>query len=246
MIGRFFLTPVLDLAAGLDRQLVGNDRRGRAAVVILLSAVVTWFVYVPIHELLHAWGCMATGGTVTELRIDGKYGGAFLAEVFPYVRSGSEYAGRLTGWDTGGSDFVYLATDFAPFVLSVLIGVPLLKLAGRRRGAVVFGVGLVVGLAPLTNLPGDFYEMGSVVVTRVGMLSGGLDEPTAVAMRSDDVFRLLGELAEGEGALGGVGVVTVGTVMVLSAVLAVVFAWGTYWLGAGVSRILSGKVRTVA
>lgn len=240
MIKRFFLMPILDLAAGLEKQLLGNDRRGVTAAAILLSAVVTWFVYVPIHELLHAAGCVVTGGTVTELQIDGKYGGALLAEVFPFVTSGSDYAGRLTGWDTGGSDFVYLMTDFAPFILSVLIGVPLLKLAGRRRSSVIFGMSLVVGLAPLTNLTGDYYEMGSVVVTRVGMMLGSFDAAVGEALRSDDVFRFVEEWWDGKGALEGVGGMAVGIVLVLSAVLAIVLAWGTYWMGVGVSQVVLG------
>ena len=42
----------------------------------LLSMVVAWFIYAPIHELLHVLGCVATGGTVSELEIQPIYGGA--------------------------------------------------------------------------------------------------------------------------------------------------------------------------
>ena len=42
---------------------------------------MSWYVYVPIHELLHALGCAATGGTVTTLEVQTQYGGAILALV---------------------------------------------------------------------------------------------------------------------------------------------------------------------
>ena len=58
---------------------------------------------------------------------------------------GGDHAGRLSGFDTGGSDLVYLAADCAPYLLTVLVGVPLLVLAGRRRRPLLLGVGAVLG-----------------------------------------------------------------------------------------------------
>ena len=53
---------------------------------LAVSLVVSWYVYVPIHELLHALGCMATGGTVTTLEVQTQYGGAVLARLFPWSK----------------------------------------------------------------------------------------------------------------------------------------------------------------
>src|SRR5262249_31229017 len=52
--------------------------------------------------------------------------------IFPFVSIGSEYAGQLTGFDTHGSDFTYLVTDAAPFTLTVLLGIPLLRSAAAE------------------------------------------------------------------------------------------------------------------
>jgi hypothetical protein len=79
-------------------------------VVIASSLLLSWWVYVPIHELAHAWGCLLAGGEVTRLEIDWIYGASLLARVFPYVTVGSEYAGRLSGFDNRGSDLTYLVT----------------------------------------------------------------------------------------------------------------------------------------
>jgi hypothetical protein len=129
-------------------------------------------------------GCTATGGSVTTLEIQTQFGGAILAEVFPFVRAGGEYAGRLSGFDTHGSDLVYLATDALPYALSLLIGVPLLRACGRASRPLLFGPAVVLGLAPFYNLPGDYYEMGSILVTRI---LGEAWHP----LRSDDIFVVL-------------------------------------------------------
>ena len=182
-----------DLAAGLERLLLHSPRRGRAIGLALVAAAVTWFVYVPIHELLHAAGCWVTGGTVTELQIAPHYGGALLARVFPFVVCGGEYAGRLSGFDTAGSDLVYLATDFAPFVLTIFIGVPMLRVCMGKRRPVLFGAALVLGLAPLYNLFGDYYEMGSIITTRVAAVATSASAGAAefADLRGDDVFKLV-------------------------------------------------------
>ena len=71
-----------------------RDRRPAEIVVLLSSLVVAWWLYVPVHELAHAWGCLSTGGAVTRLEISRIYGAGLLARIFPYVTVGSEYAGR--------------------------------------------------------------------------------------------------------------------------------------------------------
>jgi hypothetical protein len=234
---------VYDLASALERLLLDTPRRGRAIALALLAAVVTWFVYVPIHELLHAAGCWVTGGTVTELQIAPQYGGGLLARVFPFVVSGGEYAGRLSGFDTGGSDLVYLSTDFAPFVLTVLVGVPILRICTRSHRPVLFGPALVVGMAPLYNLFGDYYEMGSIITTRAA--AGAAQGPPAAeggafaALRSDDVFKLIEQVWTQPEQLGLPVSVPVALVLVgVAFVIGILLALATYALGSGFARIL--------
>jgi len=160
---------------------------------VLLSTLASWIVYVPLHELLHAFGCVASGGEVRELEIQPLYGGVLLSKVFPFVRAGGDYAGRLTGFDTRGSDLIYLATDLAPFLLTVVAAFPLLQMARSRRSAVLLGPGLVLAAAPLTSLTGDLYEMGSIVVSAaLGRLSWDVAGSLQL-LRHDDLFVLLGE-----------------------------------------------------
>src|SRR5512134_5555 len=115
------MQPVRDYLAALDAMHPSPVRRWLLVVAAFAAA---WFVYVPIHELMHAYGCIAAGGAVTRLEIAPEYGGALLARLFPFVASGSSYAGQLTGFDTRGSDAIYLATVLAPYLLTIFIGVP--------------------------------------------------------------------------------------------------------------------------
>ncbi|MEP7013148.1 MAG: hypothetical protein ABJC13_22745 [Acidobacteriota bacterium] len=182
------IRPALDAFRGLDRLLDG----GMAALVrIFLGLTLGWFLYVPIHELLHAGACQLAGGHVDRLEIDGMYGGALLAKVFPFVVSGSEYAGRLSGFDTGGSDLVYLATDFGPFLLTLFPGVWLMRDAVEKRRAFLFGLSLPLALAPFLSLTGDAYEIGSILTTRLGPWS---DAATSVLLRGDDAIKKFEEL----------------------------------------------------
>jgi hypothetical protein len=209
---------------------------------LAVSLVVSWYVYVPIHELLHALGCMATGGTVTTLEVQTQYGGAVLARLFPFVVAGGEYAGRLSDFDTHGSDLVYLATDALPYALSIA-GVPLIRIAARRSRPGLLGPGFVLGLAPFYNLPGDYFEMGSIVVTG---LSGRLGVELS-GLRSDDVFRLVGQIFNDPGALGlldqgagGALAIPLAAVAV-SLIVALVFAYATWWLGERLARLVSRR-----
>ncbi len=160
-----FLLPLRDLLAGLDAVLAGSAVR---LAWVFAGTLAGWWLYVPIHELLHAAGCFLTGGAVTRLEIAPLYGGAILARVLPFVASGGEYAGRLSGFDTRGSDFSYLATDFAPFLLTLFPGVWALRRAARAGRPVLFGLALPLGFAPFLSLTGDAYEIGSILVTRLG------------------------------------------------------------------------------
>jgi len=266
----FFRQPIYDVVACLEPIVtVGNP--ARALVPLFLSLVGCWVVYVPIHELLHALGCVVTGGEITRLEIRWYYGGSLLAKVLPWVVSESDYAGRLSGFRTFGSDLIYLATDFGPFVLSVIIGVPLLKLCARRHRPILFPIAVVVGLAPFYNLPGDYYEMASIITTRASTPLARLSHPNAATempvdregpcpeiegsptagfrcLRSDDIFRLLGQLCTEPSKLGlhGAGEIALAVLIILvSLALALLLAFATYALGHYFStRILFRSRRT--
>ena len=230
----FFRQPIDDVVACLER-LVDVSRPGLMMFGLLLVGAVTWIIYVPIHELLHVAGCVVTGGTVSELELSPLYGAAMLQQIFPFIVVGGEYAGRVTGFDTKGSDWIYLATDIGPFLLSIVLGVPLLKLAGRKRRPILFPIAVVVGLAPFYNIPGDYYEMGSIVTTRaVTELQGGGTPPAFEKLRADDIFKLLGDLVTQPGELGVTGTKAFAfatLIIIVSFAIDVLLAFGTYWLG---------------
>jgi hypothetical protein len=210
---RPFVLPFADVVRGLDRCL---DRGARSLIVIALGLLAGWWIYVPLHELLHAAACLAAGGGVTRLEIDRLYGGAILSRLFPFVVPASEYAGRLSGFDTRGSDWIYLATDLGPFVLTLFPGVWALRRAAAARNALLFGAALPFALAPFLSLTGDAYEIGSIVVTRLPPWSGSM-------LRGDDLLKKLEELARIPGAPWGGAL--------LAALLGVLWAFLTYALG---------------
>lgn len=228
------------LSAPIDDYLAGVERLRGAPVapviaVLLAGVGASWWVYVPVHELLHAYGCLWSGGEVTRLEIDAVYGAAWLQPFFPFVAVGSDYAGQLTGFDTGGSDAVYLVTVLAPFVLTVFPGVPLLRAAARRRtpfaAAATLGAAVPLAFAPAISLPGDFYEAGSILVTRlVALVSPGFDVDR---WRSDDVFLLVASLPGGVGGSDWIGIPA-------SFVLGCALALATYAAGRALDRRLFG------
>ncbi len=224
---RIVARPLRDWLDALEACVRGG---GRASIgILLVSVLAAWWLYVPLHELGHAWGCLLAGGRVTRLEIAEIYGAAWLARVFPYVTVGSEYAGRLSGFDTRGSDLIYLATDALPFVLTVFVGVPLLRAVPRVLGwrrSVMLGAALPMAFAPFVSLPGDYYEMGSILVSRmVAVLVPGF---AVDRWRSDDLVKLVGALAPDARIADAAGVAA-------SLLLGAALAWGTYWAGVLVS-----------
>lgn len=218
----FFLSPFVDALRGLDSVLAGSLKRLVAAGFGLLAG---WWVYVPIHELLHAAGCAATGGEVHRLEIAPMYGGDLLARWLPFVSAGGEYAGRLSGFETHGSDLTYLATDIAPFLLTLFPGVWLLRRAARAERAWLFGAALPLALAPLVSLTGDAYEIGSIVVTRLGPWRAATD------LRGDDLFVLIRGALSDSSARTWLG-------LALAQSLGLIWALATCGLGAWIATRL--------
>lgn len=222
-LARKLLLPGTDVLHGLDRCL---DRGTTGLVLALAGLAVGWWIYVPLHELLHAAACLLAGGEVTRLEIDALYGGALLSRIFPFVAPASEYAGRLSGFDTHGSDLVYLATDLGPFVLTLFPGVWGLRRAAAGRNALLFGASLPFALAPFLSLTGDAYEIGSILTTRLPPWEiPSLRE----LLRGDDLLKKVEELrALKDAPWGGA---------LLSALLGGAWAFGTWWLGDAVARL---------
>ncbi len=220
-----FLVPFTDVLHGLDRCLA---RGARGLLFVALGLVAGWWIYVPTHELLHAAACLVAGGEVTRLEINGLYGGALLSRIFPFVVPASEYAGRLSGFDTRGSDGIYLATDLGPFLLTLLPGVWALRRAAAAGNGLLFGAALPFALAPFLSLTGDAYEIGSILVTQIPPWT----EPAMSGLlRGDDLFKKMGELAGKAGApFGGA---------LLAALLGALWAFLTYALGDLVARALT-------
>lgn len=181
--------PFTDVMRGLERCLRVSPLESKPAwgafLLIFLGLAIGWWLYVPIHELLHVAGCLITGGTVEELEVGRIYGGDLLAAMFDFVTPGGEYAGRLSGFDDGGSDFVYLVTVFMPYLLTIFPGVWLLLRASEQRRAFVYGFALPIALAPFISLIGDAYELGSIVVSQVPPWN---EPAVAEALRGDDVM----------------------------------------------------------
>jgi amino acid transporter len=220
---RKLLLPFLDALHGLDRCL---DRGWTGLALAGCGLLAGWWVYVPLHELLHAAACRLAGGEVTRLEIDAAYGGALLARVFPFVVPASDYAGRLSGFDTGGSDLVYLATDLGPFLLTLFPGVWGLRRAAAARNGLLFGALLPFALAPFLSLTGDAYEIGSILVTN---LPPWEDPAAREALRGDDLFARAGEISgRADAPWGG---------FLLAAFLGVLWAFLTYGLGAAAARL---------
>ena len=235
---RTLLFPVIEVSRALFRPLAERQDYGfvRNFVPLVLVVAATWWVTVPVHELLHAAGCVLCGGSVETLNIQAVYGGGLLEKLFPFVRSGGDYAGQLVGFDTGGSDVCYFVTSVFPFVLTVFFGVPLLVLASRKGSTLLHGVGFVQAVLPVVALPGDFYELGSIVVTRLMGLSSG--SAGARIVRGDDFFLVLDEYAR---AAPSAGLPSFPLPVLASAVLGVVFCFVVLDLSLLAAAVFRGR-----
>jgi len=239
----FLFSPYLyawkDFTEGLEVliQRPGYVSFAKNWIISFLGILACWAIYVPIHELLHVAGCLASGGEVYELNMSSIYGASLWKKIFPFVRVSNEYAGRLTGFSTKGSDVIYFITVFAPFTVTVLFGVALLHLATKKKSAFLFGVSLVIAGAPFISLTGDYLEMGGIIVTRVlHDVAGLIDVMTfhdLYKFRSDDLFRLISEMKQNPLAFGidGVwGLLRAVSLTLAAQVTGVILAGWTYYL----------------
>jgi hypothetical protein len=233
----FLISPLRDYVAALDACLT----KGSTAYIgiIVLSCAVSWWLYVPVHELLHAFGCIAAGGKVSRLDISGIYGASLLKHVFPFVSVGSEYSGRLAGFDTGGKDYVYFLTDFSPYLLTIFLGIPLLKSVPSLNASPLvktfrLGVAMPLAYAPFISLTGDYYEMGSLFVSRA---ASRFFMTCPERWRSDDLVKLVRELffSQSPTSIPDLAVVTA------SFFLGIALIFATYWMGTVWAHILMKK-----
>ncbi len=199
---RTLLLPWIEIAKAIFRPLVAREQASvlRVFSPLILTVVVTWFITVPVHELLHVVGCLITGGQVTEVTIQPIYGGTLLSRLFDFVVAGGDYAGQVRGFDTRGSDFCYIVMDCFPFLLTIFFGVSLLELAAHTGNSIWHGVGIVQTLLPVASITGDYYEMGSITLTRI--LGYRPDSIEAGLYRGDDLFRVISSVWESEGPGG--------------------------------------------
>jgi hypothetical protein len=211
-------------------------------VIIFSCLLISWWIYVPIHELFHAFGCLIGGGEVSRLDIAPLYGAAFLKGLFPFVSVGSEYAGQLKGFDTFGSDSTYLLTDLFPYILTITLGVPLLKSACSRTASshlnsVKFGIAIPLAYAPFIAVTGDFYEMGSIIISRLSAWVFPGFKP--FYWRSDDLLKLSRQLFFS----GHVPYIQDVIGLSASLLLAIVLIFSTYWAGVFWSRLLLIRIK---
>jgi hypothetical protein len=195
-IGSEFLLPFHDYFTGLTAAV--SEKKFASLSTIVIAFIAGWWMYVPIHELFHAFGCLLGGGEVTSLELSSIYGAALLHKVFPFITVGSEYAGRLADFETHDNDLIYLLTVFFPYLLTIFIGIPLLRYVGHRaktsyQSCIWFGLSLPIAYAPFISVTGDYYEMASIIVT--GLASFLLPDFRVERWRSDDFIKLMDELA---------------------------------------------------
>jgi hypothetical protein len=235
-MGKFFFQPIYDYVAAL--RLLNPVWSG--LLVGSIGLFIGWWIYVPVHELLHAWGCIVSGGEVTELQMSSEYGAVFLQGWFPFIVVGSDYAGQLTGFDTKGSDWIYAFTVFAPFLITIIPGVPLYQRVVHRSNpgliaCFFFGMLLPVAYAPFVSAFGDFYELGSIAASNL-YGTWGID---GSHWRSDDLFLLISDLGSDTAPVRAVDIsgITIGFVLGVMAALA------TYGLGTLLGKPLLRKSR---
>jgi hypothetical protein len=222
----FFTLPFRDVLRGLDAVLAAGPK---AFLRMMVGLGLGWWLYVPLHEILHAAGCWLAGGRVERLEVAPLYFGSLLAYLFPWVEAGGDYAGRLAAFETGGSDFVYLVTVLAPYILTLFPGVPWFYRAIRRARPFSFGASLPMALAPFLAVTGDAYEASAILITRLPPWTAG---SVAQRIRGEDLFLRWYDLAQGASLPTWTGF----AVTTLTALLA---AWAVYALASRLAMALT-------
>ena len=230
--------PLNDFLSAMEHSLRESPRLNTG--VIFLCLLLSWWVYVPVHELLHALGCVISGGRVTRLDLSPVYGADFLRNFFPFISSGSEYAGQLTGFDTRGNDLTYLITVFLPYTLTIFPGVPLLKAASTetassRSGSIRLGISIPLAYAPFIALTGDYYEISSIIISR--LVAWALPGFSPLYWRSDDLIKLSRQLI----FTGNVPQLRDVAGLAASLITAIVLAFCTYEAGDACSRVFRNR-----
>lgn len=208
-------------------QLLAKEFSIARLFLLLAGFVAGWWIYVPLHELFHAWGCQLTGGTVGRLEISPEYGAAWLQQYFPYVAVGSDYAGQLVEFDTFDNDWIYAATVFAPFLLTIYPGIPLFYWLLDRPWPTLgqfFSLGLLIPIviAPFVSILGDFYELGSIIISNIGQtLYPGVN---TTVWRGDDWLLVMETIAPSATTMDWIAIVS-------GLVLGIVLAWLVYTVG---------------
>ena len=193
-----------------------DDGSNKKLVILLLVFFVSFWIYVPIHELMHALATFLVGGEVRELAIDATYGGVFFAKIFPFVVSESEYAGQLTDFTTPNK-FAYFIVDMFPYLLS-LPGVLLIRLAAKYKRLWLFSLGFLLMLVPITQIFGDFYEAASLGAGELMAMVNPSLNPQSIL--SDDMFKLVKSLYTNQGTN-----ILAYVFVALSFILGLILAW---------------------
>jgi len=160
---------------------------------------------------------------VQRLEIQPVWGGALLARVFPWVVSGGENAGRLSGFQPAG-DLSYFVTVLLPHAVLAPAGAFVARAAAKRSMPFLFGAGLLAALQPVASVFGDFYEMASIVVTALARAAGA---GWAVALRGDDLQEVIRVALR-------FGTSAAFTVTACGIALGMVLACGLLWISGGV------------
>ncbi len=200
----------------------------RSLIRIMVGLICGWFVYVPVHELLHVAGCLLGGGTVTTLQIQPLYGGTILESIFSFVEAGGDYAGRLSDFDTGESDWVYALTVASPLILAVPAFLGMVR-AAAASSPFFFGFLIVPALSPLLSLTGDLLELSTLALHQVW------PAVETRALVSDDLFRLLASPPQGGWTLGAA--VFVAAAQILAVVMALALLCASDWLARKKGRL---------
>jgi hypothetical protein len=104
-----------------------------------------------------------------------------------------------------------------------------------RARPVLFGVAVVLAYAPFISLTGDYYEAGSIALSRVAYL---VDSSVPLARwRSDDLPKLVSSLHRSGGGTAGDWIGITG-----SFIAGVALAWLTYRIGGLVYSVIHRSV----